>query len=99
MGEDIGSFHEHCPPHLHSSCYTDSEGGGNSADSDLSISPSGWWLAPAVEFIRSEYSVPFVLCTGFYLKSWGFTVALLFTIAKTGKQTKCPLADEWIKIM
>ena len=86
-------------PSLPSSCYTDSEGGGDSVDSDFSISPSGWWLAPAVEFTGSEYSVPFVLCTGFQLKSWDFIAASLFTIAKTGKQTKCPLADEWIKNM
>ena len=41
--------------------------------------------------------MPFVLCTEFYLKSWDVIAALLFTIGKTGKQTKCPLADEWIK--
>ena len=26
-------------------------------------------------------------------------IAALFTIAKTGKQSKCPLIDEWIKKM
>ena len=26
-------------------------------------------------------------------------IAILFTIAKTWKQTKCPLTDEWIKKM
>ena len=26
-------------------------------------------------------------------------IAALFTIAKTGKQTKCPSRDEWIKKM
>ena len=26
-------------------------------------------------------------------------IAALFTIAKTWKQTKCPLTDEWIKKM
>ena len=26
-------------------------------------------------------------------------IAALFTIAKTGKQHKCPLTDEWIKKM
>ena len=26
-------------------------------------------------------------------------IAALFTIAKTGKQLKCPLTDEWIKKM
>ena len=26
-------------------------------------------------------------------------IAALFTIAKTWKQTKCPLTDEWIKTM
>ena len=31
-------------------------------------------------------------CTGMF-------TATLFTTAKTGKQPKCPLADEWIKQM
>ena len=42
--------------------------------------------------ILSENSNSKVICTPMFIRA-------LFTIAKTQKQPKCPLTDEWIKKM
>ena len=48
---------------------------------------------------------PAIPCLGIYLEKTviqkdtctSMFIAALFTVAKTWKQTKCPLTDEWIK--